>query len=93
LAKIYVARWLNGDTGDFTWIFVKFAFWAVFEGYVIMVCGSIPMLKPVVSWLRPGKHSVLPDGHFSEGRRSSLRPHRGGEVGFQADSISLDAPP
>ncbi|KAK4451257.1 hypothetical protein QBC34DRAFT_378581 [Podospora aff. communis PSN243] len=93
LAKLHGAGGITGVTEDFTWILVKFSFWAVLEGYVIMVCGSIPMLKPVASWFRPGKHAVLPDGNSGEGRGSSLRPHRGGEVEYRAnDSISLHDP-
>ena len=55
--------------------------WVVLEGYVIMVCGSIPMLKPLVRWSRPRKYKVPSDSIAAPGGSGSLG-RRGGGAGL-----------
>ena len=54
--------------------------WVVLEGYVIMVCGSIPMLKPLARWGRPRKYKV-PSNSLTPGGSSSFGRIGGGGSG------------
>ncbi|KAK3385294.1 hypothetical protein B0H63DRAFT_522634 [Podospora didyma] len=39
-----------GAFDDYTWSIVSLTVWLVLEGCLIIICGSVPMLKPLLRW-------------------------------------------
>ena len=45
-----------GERGDFTWDTIIFVIWFSIENYIVIVCSSVPTIRPLLLWIKKKRH-------------------------------------